>query len=303
MIDQNKNTVSNTKPSSSLIKLIMYALIALAVSYWFTHPSSSSPTVSSTIPPSVLNGESTLPFGLPLPVANSKTLDPIQILENKCFELGYSNTRSNPLWVTYRLTNQKDDGVDKRQTKFITDMRTSAMIVHEHFNRSGYDRGQLAPNYAIGSMCDDEAQKETFLMSNISPQSKALNQRWWERLERVEFDHFTRIFDMVWVIAGPVFSDVSVQLPNGPVQVPTEFYKIYIAHKSGQWHVLAFLVGQGVEGKEPLTQYRTSIANVQTKTGLDFFPELSYEQKDRLVSDVHDNTWNLNEVDLIPTRY
>jgi endonuclease G len=82
-----------------------------------------------------------------------------------------------------------------------------------------------------------------------------------------------------------------------------EFYKIYLAEKAGQWHVLAFLVEQGVEGKEPLSQYRTSIAEIEAKTGFDFLPELTAEMKQRLSSDRHDESWKLNEVDLIPTRY
>ncbi len=289
------------KSSSSLLRIVIYAIIALAISYWLTHQLPASVTAAS--PQFVSSSESTLPFGWPVPISDSKIIDPVQLLENKCYDVGYSNARANPLWVTYRLTRHKDEGVDKRQSKFITDTRTSAQIVHEHYNRSGYDRGHMAPNHAIGALCDDEAQKETFLMTNIAPQSKALNQRWWERLERVEFNHFTRIFDKVWVIAGPVFADYPVNLPNGPVQLPSEFYKIYLAEQAGQWHALAFLVEQGVEGKEPLSHYRTSIAEVEAKTGLDFLPELNAELKQRLSLDTQDESWKLNEVDLIPTRY
>lgn len=292
---------ATNKSSPSLVRVLIYAVVALAISYWLTHQLPASVTAASSQP--VMSSESTLPFGWPVPISDTKVIDPVQLLENKCYDVGYSNARANPLWVTYRLTRHKDDGVDKRQTKFITDTRTSAQIVHEHYNRSGYDRGHMAPNHAIGALCDDEAQKETFFMTNISPQSKALNQRWWERLERVEFNHFTRIFDKVWVIAGPVFSDYPVNLPNGPVQLPVAFYKIYLAEKAGQWHALAFLVEQGVEGKEPLSQYRTSIEEIEAKTGFDFLPELTAEMKQRLISDRQDKSWKLNEVDLIPTRY
>jgi endonuclease G, mitochondrial len=289
------------KNSSSLLRVMIYAVIALVISYWLTHQLPAS--VTATTPAVVLSNESTLPFGWPVAISDTKMIDPIQLLKNKCFDVGYSNARANPLWVTYRLTRHKDEGVDKRQSKFITDTRTSAMIVHEHYNRSGYDRGHMAPNHAIGALCDDEAQKETFLMTNISPQSKSLNQRWWERLERVEFNHFTRIFDKVWVIAGPVFADHPINLPNGPVQLPSEFYKVFLAEKAGQWHVLAFLVDQGVEGKEPLSQYRVSMADVTAKTGFDFLPGVPSELKAQLINNMNDATWKLNEVDLIPTRY
>lgn len=66
---------------------------------------------------------------------------------------------------------------------------------------------------------------------------------------------------------------------------------------------IGFLVDQGVEGKEPLSQYLTTIADIEAKTGLDFLPELSSEQKQRLSADSQDSAWKLNEVDQIPTRY
>lgn len=291
------------KSSSSLSRIVIYALIALAISYWLTHQLPASVTASTLNQSLLTTSDSTLPFGWPVPVSETKVADPVQLLENKCYDVGYSNTRANPLWVTYRLTRHKDEGVDKRQSKFITDTRTSAQIVHEHYNRSGYDRGHMAPNHAIGALCDDEAQKETFFMSNISPQSKALNQRWWERLERVEFNHFTRLFDKVWVIAGPVFADYPIHLPNGPVQLPAEFYKVYLAERGGEWHMLAFLVDQGVEGKEPLSQYRVSLAEVEAKIGFDLLPNMPAELKQSLSHHRVDEAWKLNEVDLLPTRY
>jgi endonuclease G len=292
---------SSPKKPVSLLRVMIYALITLVVSYWLTHQLPASVT-ASTSHSSVLGNESSLPFGWPVSVL-ADPINLVQLLENKCYDVGYSNERANPLWVSYRLTRHKDDGVDKRQSKFITDHRSSAQIVHEHYNRSGYDRGHMAPNHAIGALCDDEAQKETFLMTNISPQSKALNQRWWERLERVELNHFTLIFDKVWVIAGPVFSEHNVTLPNGPVQLPTAFYKVYLAERLGNWHVLAFLVDQGVEGKEPLSHYRVTLAEVETKVGFDFLPNLPAEVKSRLKFDHLDESWKLAEVDLLPTRY
>ena len=130
------------KSSSSLLRIVIYAIIALAISYWLTHQLPASVTAAS--PQFVSSSESTLPFGWPVPISDSKIIDPVQLLENKCYDVGYSNARANPLWVTYRLTRHKDEGVDKRQSKFITDTRNSGPLVQEHSNLSGYDRGQLA---------------------------------------------------------------------------------------------------------------------------------------------------------------
>jgi endonuclease G len=161
----------------------------------------------------------------------------------------------------------------------------------------------MAPNHAIAAMCDDEAQKETFYMSNITPQSKGLNQRWWERLERAEFSYFTHIFKEVWVVDGPVFGAHPVLLPNGPVQVPDACYKVFIAHKGDQWHVLAFMVDQGVNGDEAFSQYRVSISEIEQRIGFDLLPNLPNELKTKLKQDKTDQIWKLSEVDHLPTRF
>lgn len=286
----------------SLSRIIFFAALTLVVAYWFTHQLPHAVNTSISTANEHQHSSLALPGGWPL-ATQSDEEHRVQLLENKCYVVGYSNERGDPLWVTYALTRHQDGEVDKRQSKFLTDERTSARIVHEHYNRSGYDRGHMAPNHAIGALCDDEAQKETFLMSNIVPQSKALNQRWWERLERVELTHFTQLFDRVLVIDGPIFSDHPINLPNGPVALPDACYKIFVAQKAGQWHVLAFMVDQGVNGDEPLSVYRTTIADIEAKVGFDFLPNLPEATKQVLKSDHRDASWQLEAVDLVPTRF
>lgn len=243
-----------------------------------------------------------LPTGWPVAIKHDAHHS-VQFLSNRCYDVGYSNERANPLWVAYRVADKHDGQIDKRQDRFITDTRTSAKIVHDHYKHSGYDRGHMAPNHAIAAMCDDEAQKETFFMSNITPQSKGLNQRWWERLERAEFSYFTHIFKEVWVIDGPVFGAHPVLLPNGPVQVPEACYKVFVAKKGDQWHVLAFMVDQGVNGDEAFSQYRVSINEIEQRIGFDLLPNLPNELKTKLKQDKTDQIWKLSEVDHLPTRF
>lgn len=279
--------------------LLVVLLLASAGAHWLLNQASMPASNPASFVPATA---SSLPTGWPVVVQHDAN-HAIQFLHNKCYDVGYSNERANPLWVAYRLTAQQDGQVDKRQDKFITDTRTAAKVVHEHYNRSGYDRGHLAPNHAIAVMCDDEAQKETFLLSNITPQSKALNQRWWERLERAELNFFTHTFREVWVIDGPVFGANPALVPNGPVQVPDACYKIFVARKGDQWHVLAFMADQGVKGDEALSQFRVSIDDIEQRVGLDFLPNLPQDLKKQLKQDRSDAAWNLSDVDHLPTRF
>lgn len=297
--------MTSSRAQKRFFRSLVMFVSALALTYWLTTQLPNHVVAAvKQLSAATVSEQNVPPFGWPV-ATETDSNHRVQFLANKCYFVGYSNDRGDPLWVVYSLTAHQDGEVDKRQPKFITDTRTQGAIVHEHYNRSGYDRGHMAPNYAIGALCDDEAQKQTFLMSNIVPQSKALNQRWWERLERVELSHFTRIFEQVWVIDGPVFSAHPVTLPNGPVQVPESCYKIFVAQKAGVWHVLAFMVDQGVEGKEPLSQYRTNIAAIEARVGFDFLPQLPVPEtiKSALKQDKEDTAWRLDEVDMLPTRY
>ena len=94
---------------------------------------------------------------------------------------------------------------------------------HEAYTSTGYDRGHMAPSYAIGTRYGHEAQRETFLMSNIVPQSPDLNRIWWRVLEEKEANDFAVRLERVWVVTGPVFAGEVKKLPSG-VDVPTAFF-------------------------------------------------------------------------------
>ena len=149
------------------------------------------------------------------------------------------------------------------------------------YTGTGYDRGHMAPNYAIGTRYGHEAQRETFLMSNITPQSPNLNRIWWRLLEEKEANDFAVRLERVWVVTGPVFTGDVKKLPSG-VDVPTAFFRIILDEENGQPRVLAFITPQTVTGHEPLAQFLTTVREVERQTGLDFYSELSKDVQDRM---------------------
>lgn len=205
---------------------------------------------------------------------------PIVVLTNIGYLSGYCEARRNPAWVGFSLNSITVGSLAKRPSKFLTDTRTRS-ATHDDFTNSGYDRGHMAPNYAIGTRYGQEAQRETFLMSNISPQTKALNQVWWRLLEEWEANDFAVKLERVWVVTGPVFDQRIERLASG-VEIPDAFYRIILDEENGQPRVLAFIAPQTVTGKEPLSQFLTSVREVEQQTGLDFYPELPKEVQDRI---------------------
>jgi endonuclease G, mitochondrial len=226
---------------------------------------------------------------------------------NHGFLVGYSDIRGNPLWVEYALT-PIDESIPSlpRPSYFQTDNRAFNRIKHDDYNKSGYDRGHNAPNYAMSHLYGAKGQKDSFLMTNISPQTPKLNRQFWQRLEEVEAKFFTKQADKVWVITGPVFTGSVKRLSSSwRVEIPDAFYKIYIteAKVNQPSKVLAFLVPQTVKGNEPLSQFVTNIDTIEAQTGLDFFRDLEDSVENQLEASITPDAWDLQTVNNIPSRY
>jgi endonuclease G len=184
----------------------------------------------------------------------------------------------------------------KRPNRFETDWRGINRVSHDSFKKSGYDRGHMAPNYAMSHLYGREGQADSFLMTNITPQKAKLNQQLWQRLEETEIKHFAKVFGKVWVVTGPVFSGTVERLSSDwTVEIPDAFFKIYIteAAPGKPPMALAFLVPQTVNGHEPLTQFVTSIDNIEMQTGIDFFAGLDDRTEARVEAAIEPQPWNL----------
>ena len=212
-----------------------------------------------------------------------------EILYNRAYIVGYSESRENPLWVAFRLDRPASAMQGKRPSKFLVDQRTKSLVNPRDYNKCGFDRGHLAPSFGIGHCFGPEAQNETFLMSNISPQKPNLNRKAWERLERQEDDYADSI-GPIWFFAGPAFDDRRQTLNEGE-EIPDFFYKILISEKGDQIRFLPFLFPQDVQGNEQLGKFLVSIDEIEKLTKLDFFWSLSDPNEDRLEAFKPTHTW------------
>ena len=228
-----------------------------------------------------------------------------RVLRNDGFLVGYSDVRGNPLWVTYRLTGANPQPHHARPAGFRSDGRGLFPVAPVDYSRSGYDRGHLAPNHAIDLVYGQEAQRETFLMTNIAPQRPNLNRKLWQRLEEVELDRFLARFGALWVLTGTVFDERIQRLKTAwRVEVPDAFFKIYLVPRTDRPPLLlAFVMPQDVKGNEPLDHYLVRVDRVEELTGFDFFPNLD-DALERQVESVADGgAWNLAAVSRLPGRY
>lgn len=201
-----------------------------------------------------------------------------RLLTNRAYLAGYSETYANPLWVAYRVpdvTPLRAPG--ERPERFAADARTVARVEPEAYSGSGYDRGHLAPNYAIATRHGEAAQRETFLMSNVMPQRHGLNAGLWKQLETRIATSWPARFGEVWVFAGPVFGPRPARLPGAgrsAPAIPEACYMIVADESDGRVRALAFILPQEPATGAAVQDFLTTVDEVERRTGLDFFAEL-----------------------------
>ncbi|GAA3894781.1 DNA/RNA non-specific endonuclease [Halomonas cibimaris] len=228
-----------------------------------------------------------------------------RVLRNDGYLVGWSDVRIGALWVSYQVHAVRDRRIGSRPG-FTRDWRTLWPIAPDSYFGSGYDRGHLAPNYAIAAVHGRDAQVDTFRMSNMLPQKPALNRQLWQRLEEAIMDHFAPRFTRLQIVTGPVYPPSfmeNVFNRVGLVEVPAAFYKIIVAPDAADPKALAFIMPQNVKGNEPLDDYLVSIDEIEARTGLDFFPDLPVDMEDRLEGQTRTEGWALDAVANKPGRF
>lgn len=213
-------------------------------------------------------------------------------LVNRGYSVGYDDALPSPRWSSYRVFPYKDVHLDRPST-FKSDPRTSARVTTSEYVRSGYDRGHLSPNYAISVCYGEEAQKETFLLSNIVPQLHALNAGLWKDMEQRIMKRYVERYGTVWVQVGPVFTTPSAK-QVGRIPVPSSFWMVISEYDEAHHGIraIAYLVPHEERWRDAeLTRYVMSIRRVEELTGLDFFPKLPKPTQDRLESAPAARAW------------
>jgi endonuclease G len=214
-----------------------------------------------------------------------------RVLTNHGYAVGYSDALGDPVWAAYHVRDLAHFPTPAaRPEKFEVDRRTAARIMPEDYANSGYDRGHMAPNYAIATHYGTAAQRETFLMSNITPQLHSLNAGLWKELEMKIATSYPARYGEVWVFTGPVFGASPKKLRGG-VAVPEAFFLIVIDENEGKLRTLAFIVPQEAPAEADPERYLTRIEEIQRRTGLDFLPELDDASQKQVEAQKASRVW------------
>ena len=245
-------------------------------------------------PPPPSTAESLTKYGNPVP---HKLVGPYHVLVNDGYVSGYDAGIQDPRWVETRFFAVSSPTSAGRPGEFSTDERIEPEYqVNSHYwTATGYDRGHMAPNWGVSICYGRDAQVQTFLLTNVIPQSPALNRGLWETLEKIISNDYAKRFGQVWVVCGPIFSSNLGTLKDGKVLIPDACYKIVLrVDQNGSPHCLAFEMPQDLpmgHQQRDLLQYLTSIARIEQDTGIGFFPELPEPTKTTVENDVEKRMW------------
>jgi len=123
-----------------------------------------------------------------------------------------------------------------------------------------------------------EAMEETFFLSNVVAQSARNNSPFWASLEKRSLK-WAKKFGRAWVLTGPAFEspgrpDRFVANRGGDaVPIANKVWKLVIVENGGNLHAAAFLAPQTETKASKLFEYQKTIAELESATGLRFFPD------------------------------
>lgn len=200
-----------------------------------------------------------------------------QRVDYKGFAVYFDPEVHLPQCVIYELTAEETDGNVPRAKGFTQDEDVEGCPAPNAYHGSGKERGHMAP--AADFKWDSVAMSQTFLMTNICPQDKSLNEGGWNRLEEKVREWALRDGALI-IAAGPVLENGLERTEQG-VAIPKRFYKVVLAHQAHPVRAIAFIYPNGASNGR-LRQYAVSVDSVERVTGLDFFSALPDEIEARV---------------------
>ena len=188
-------------------------------------------------------------------------------------------------WAAYELTKEELEKRVSRTNTFKSDpLISSGSASLEDYRGSGYDRGHIAP--AADFMFTLDAMKDTFYMSNMSPQDPSMNRGIWSALEE-EGRKRAETYGIVYIVTGPVLEKTNyAAIGINKVSVPEFFYKIFLSPvvlENGTFAAVSasYCIPNSKTDKR-FSEFACTINDIEKRTGIDFFFKLDDELEEKI---------------------
>lgn len=196
-----------------------------------------------------------------------------RLLENTAYDTSFNRAHKQADWVFYGLGKRELRNCVGRNGSFRADDRLQRGEGPElsDYSGSGFDRGHLTP--AADNRWSAVAMRESFLLTNVSPQPSRFNGGIWAKLEAL-IRAWALEGEGLWVATGPLLKKGLPSIGAG-VSVPEYFYKA-LATKDGT-RAVAFVLPTDASGE--LTKYEMSVDQLEGISGLDFLAGMDREEE------------------------
>lgn len=220
------------------------------------------------------------------------------VIQHSTYTLAYDENHEQAVWVAYVLTRSElNRKFVSRSDWFEEDkaVPTGSADFYD-YKGSGYTKGHLVPS--ADRAWSRSVNDETFLMSNISPQTYHFNGGVWRELEENVRD-WARSNDRLFIVTGPVIGNSREKIGQNQVTVPEAFFKVLIDVDNPEMKSIGFLVPNNKTDR-PLPEFAMSVDDVEEIVGIDFFNRLI---ADDALEESLESSFNISKWPLDKKRY
>lgn len=221
----------------------------------------------------------------------SSNRNDIEVIDHMYYSVGYVEQYEQAAWVCYVL-NKSELVIPnvQRHDRFLEDPDVSTGSANYYdYRGSGYSRGHMAP---AGDMAfNEEAMRQSFYMSNMSPQRIPFNGGIWRELEETVRDWAYKN-DRLYVITGPMLNTVSEYVgQKNKVGVPRKYYKAVLDAEGPELKAIAFIMENEVS-ERPIMDYAVTIDELEEELGMELYDQLLDDSiESEIESKIDINKW------------
>ena len=276
---------SNLSKKIFLLVALMSLLVVIVYAFQSNNEIvlQTTPDVQQEQKQEVLQTENISKLEFPATLPNEK------IISHTGYSFVYSEEHEQAKWIAYELTKEETNSLFERTDKFLVDpMVSTGTAENSDYANSGYDKGHLAPAADMGWSA--VSMKESFYFSNMSPQLPGFNRGVWKRLEEL-MRTWASDYNAIYIVTGPVLKSGLPTIGGNRVSIPLEYYKVILDYTQPEIHAIGFIL-PNASSSASLNTFAVSIDEVESRTGIDFFPTLPDDQETKLEKEVCQTCWH-----------
>jgi len=212
-------------------------------------------------------------------------------IQHLSYAMEYDTAQRHSMWVAYKFYSEYNQKNSTRSDAWAFDPKIpkelqSLNSPKQTFIYAGYDRGHLCASE--DRVFSEDANKETFYYSNMSPQASCFNQQIWKGLEEaVRKWAKASDCDTLYVVTGGAINSgvetLGVLEERNNVTIPKYYFKALVKRQGDTFTGIAFCLENRCykdEKGKAITkithEYSMTIRELEEITKINFFPYLRH---------------------------